>query len=490
MAAKPERGCKPVGGPKGHRGRGGFAVSSAALVVVGAAACEDSAGRDTEVAGAPVTVWDSAGIEIVENRAPEYPLGQFWTIDPEPEIVLGGGRGGGGAGGGEAAPGGTAAADQDPAQLIWRVVGIARLQDGRVAVLSQGNDQLYLFEPSGELSRVIGGRGEGPGEFDRPQHLQYLAPDTLVVWDYWFAPASYFDTSGTLLRERTIDLLTVMARVPGATAESQVIPLANGSFVVWGGEGPTPPPPPGAFYRPPVDLALVDGTYTAHPLGPWAVWQLWIPRTTAGRNDAFLINTLVDLHIATGGDPPSVYIGDGERNDIQQFSHDGSLVRIIRRTAGPVPVSDRGHEVWVETLERFHEDMQGVFGMSWEDFSRGMPRREAYPPVAGLVVDTDGNLWVREWSAAEPGMPDRCSVFSPDGRWLGVVRGVPDLFLCHQRISPCWVDRDFLLAVRKDELGVERVEGYRIRRHGRAANSATGNSGTAGRDRATAQASR
>ncbi len=443
-----------------------FVAGAAALVVACTAACDRSPRIDSEVAGGPVTVWDSAGIEIVENHAPEYPPGQFWTLDPEPEFVLGGGQdGGGGAGGGEAAPGGAGAvAARDSAELIWRVVGIARLQDGRVAVLSQGNHQLYLFEPSGELSRVIGGRGEGPGEFDRPQHLQYLAPDTLVVWDYWFAPASYFDTGGTLLRERTIDLLTVMARVPGATAESQVIPLANGSFVVWGGEQSASPPPPGAFYRPPVDLALVDGTYTAHPLGPWAVWQLWIPQTTAGRNDAFLINTLVDLHIATGGDPPSVYIGDGERNDIQQFSHDGSLVRIIRRTAGPVPVSDRGHDVWLETLETFHEDMQGVFGMSWEDFSRGMPRREAYPPVAGLVVDTDGNLWVREWSAAEPGMPDQWSVFSPDGRWLGVVHGVPDLLLCHQRVSPCWVDRDFLLAVGNDGLGIERVEGYRIRR--------------------------
>ena len=178
---------------------------------------------------------DSAGIEIVESHAPEYPPGQFWTLDPEPEIVLGGGTDSG-----EAPPGGAAAQD-DAAQLIWQVVGIARLEDGRVAVLSQGNHQLYLFEPSGELSSVIGGRGEGPGEFDRPQLLQYLAPDTLVVWDYWFAPASYFDTGGALLRERSIDLLTLMARVPRTTAESQVIPFVNGSFVVLGGEEPTSP---------------------------------------------------------------------------------------------------------------------------------------------------------------------------------------------------------------------------------------------------------
>ena len=200
--------------------------------MVGAGACDDSPGGDAGVAGAAFTVWDSAGIEIVENHAPEYPPGQFWTLDPEPEIVLGGG-----VGGGRARPGGAGgAAARDSAELIWRVVGIARLEDGRVAVLSQGNHQLYLFEPSGELSTVIGGRGEGPGEFDRPQLLQYLAPDTLVVWDYWFAPASYFDTGGALLKERTIDLLELMARVPGSSAESQVIPFGNGSFVVLGGE--------------------------------------------------------------------------------------------------------------------------------------------------------------------------------------------------------------------------------------------------------------
>ncbi|MDE2654789.1 MAG: hypothetical protein OXI71_13360 [Gemmatimonadota bacterium] len=455
-----------------------LALVAAVLASAGVAGCDrPSPGAD---AGSPAgfTVRDSGDIEIVENHAPEYPPGQFWTLDAEPEIVLGGG------GGGEAPPGGAAA--QNPAQLIWQVVGVARLEDGRVAVLSQGNHQLYLFEPSGELSSVIGGRGEGPGEFDRPQLLQYLAPDTLVVWDYWFAPASYFDTGGALLRERSIDLLKLMARVPGTTAESHVIPFVNGSFVVLGGEEPASPPPAGAFYRPPVDLALVDSTYTARPLGSWAVWQLWIPETTAHRDDAFLMILLVDQHIATGGDPPSIYIGDGDRNVIYQFSQDGSLLRIIRRAAGPVPVTDRGHQSWLATLESLNEGMESAFGMSWEELTRGMPRREAYPAVAGLAVDADGHLWVREWSPAETGMPDQWSVFSPEGRWLGVVRGVPELFLCN-RISPCWVDRDFLLAVRRDELGVERVEGYRIRRDGGAESSATRNFGTAARDPARAR---
>ena len=113
----------------------------------------DPAGREAGFA-----IRDSAGIEIVENHFPEYSPERFWRMDMEPEIVLGG-------------------SDRwlagDSAHLIWEVSGLARLEDERIAVLSRGNRQLYLFEPTGELSRVMGREGRGPGEFGGPAELQY-----------------------------------------------------------------------------------------------------------------------------------------------------------------------------------------------------------------------------------------------------------------------------------------------------------------------------
>ena len=118
---------------------------------------DDPTGTDAGFA-----IRDSAGIEIVENHSPEHPLERFWRMEMEPEIVLGLG------GSDRSLPAG------DSAHLIWRVSGLARLEDGRVAVLSRGNRQLYLFEPTGELSRVMGRDGRGPGEFGSPAELQYL----------------------------------------------------------------------------------------------------------------------------------------------------------------------------------------------------------------------------------------------------------------------------------------------------------------------------
>ena len=94
-----------------------------------------------------VVVWDSAGVEVVENHSPEWPANRPWTIDPEPAIVLGGGaaRGPESAGSGEA---------------LWQVRGMARVADGRVAILSSEDARLALYETLGRA--VADHRTKGP----------------------------------------------------------------------------------------------------------------------------------------------------------------------------------------------------------------------------------------------------------------------------------------------------------------------------------------
>lgn len=397
-----------------------------------------------------VTIRDSAGIEIVENHAPEHPAESFWTIGPEPEFVLGGSEE-------------LSGLANDSAQLIWRVVGLARLPDGRVAALSSENRQLMLFEPSGELSRIVGRAGEGPGEFTRPEKLQFLPPDTLVVWDYHMTSIDYFDTAGTLLRERSVDYARM--REHGIWGEGMRFPLSDGSFVSTraGREAETEPPwsdcsprrgwfapvsrtgelvgEPRERESPAREFVLIDTAYGAHSFG--------CPRV-----------------IAAGGDPPSIYVSRGDRNEIHQFSAAGVLRRIIRRTTDRLPVTDKALRAWEDRAFGTYEE----HGWSLPEAQlEAMRSVETFPPIDGLIVDAEGHLWVSEYSESETWLVDRWSIFSPEGRWLGVLDMPGDeyataFFRCHGYVVTCWIDRDFFVVLGRDEFDVERVEAYRIRR--------------------------
>ena len=412
--------------------------------------CDRRDPGDPAATEAGFAIRDSAEIEIVENHFPGYSPERFWRMDMEPEIVLGGSDRWLHAG--------------DSAHLIWRVSGLARLEDGRVAVLSRGNRQLYLFEPTGELSRTMGREGRGPGEFGGPAELQYLPPDTLAVWDSWFGPVSYFDTDGDLIRTRSVDLGKVVGDLSGLSVESRRIPLADGSFVTSiVEEDPTFSPPTGTPVRLPEEFVRVDQEYATRSLGVWESAEVvGVDIPVDNWPVPWPFDTFLDAFLAAGADPQSIYIADGTRDEIRQFSFDGRLVRIIRRSTTPVPVSEEGHRAWVTYLAT----AQGLGRRGLEEaLPRAIPRRAFHPAVAGLFVDPEGYLWVSEWSGPEVGGPDRWSVFSSEGRWLGAIPAPVLEMPCHHYLNPCWMGTDFFFAVRRDELGQERVEGYRIRRH-------------------------
>ncbi|MDE2654020.1 MAG: hypothetical protein OXI71_09410 [Gemmatimonadota bacterium] len=411
-----------------------LAVATVVVCALSVAGC-DSAPADQS--GAPeqptVTVRDSAGIEIVENHAPEHAPGEFWTFDTVPEIVLGGANTLG-------------EPVHDSAQLVWDVVGLARLEDGRVAILSSTGKQLLLFEPSGNLSRMIGRSGEGPGEFTRPEWLQYFPPDTLVVWDYFVTSIDHFDTNGTLVSERRGDHARLLEL--GIDGESFGFPIADGAFMAFMVGREVDPELPWSDCSPreywtvrvnsegqpisqgelsewvPEEYVLIDSTYSAHSLG-------------------------CPSQVAFGGHPPSIYIPARRRNEIHQFNLDGSRSRIIRRSTEVEPV---------------------VLHTSGSPEGAGAVVADTLSPFFDVVVDTEGYLWARSRSPGM-GLGDHWSVFSPEGRWLGVMPvpwggGASGLCRGQGYTSPCWVDTDFFMILRRDEFGVERVEGYRIRRGG------------------------
>jgi hypothetical protein len=288
--------------------------------------------------------------------------------------------------------------------------------------------------------------------------MHYLPPDTLVVWERFLEAIHYFDTTGTLLNDRSVKYARLMEH--GATYEDPFrLVLPDGSFLIGVKSAPTGAPEQDCSHlsttisfegqepvrEPGEHLVRIDTDNAAHPFGCFRPGSL----------------------LVVGGDPPAVYISN-DRDEVHQRSLDGTLVRIIRRTTEPPPVTDKAWNAELETLAQVREARRMSLGTG----PRGeRPRRTQYPAIVALIVDTEGYLWTKEWSGSESGIPDQWSVFDPEGVWLGVLPVPPnpqpmDLLLC-TLFDPCWVGRDLVLMIRRDELAVERVEGYRIRRESR-----------------------
>ena len=410
----------------------GTACLLVAVSFLALTACERSG---DEAPQGTVTVRDSADIRIVENHAPERDPARFWTVDPEPEIVVGGNP--------------ASQTADDPAHLLWRLKGAALLSDGRVAVLSGGEPWVLVFDTTGALAAEFGRKGRGPGEFSYPIHLQVLPGDTIVVWDTMWGGIGHFDPSGTLLRDRTLDLGAVFAAAQTPEqrlTESVTLPLPDGTFLVdlrprdW-------TPVVYTLYRTPTGYLRVDSAYATHSFGWWDGREglLTMPPIP------FLVPFRKQAVLAAGGSPLSVYISNADRYEVHQFSPTGVLRRIIRRTAvEPIPILASEVESWKARLsERQSLDWDG-----WDGVLEKYPPRLHRARVAGLMTDTDGNLWVANRLDEQS---SEWSVFDPEGRWLGTMS------LPVARVT--WIARDRIVGVLTDpDIGVESVVVHRLNR--------------------------
>lgn len=414
-----------------------MAILSTALLAA-IAACDHPSIGSLSLA---VTTRDSAGIEVVDNHHPQWDEGGAWTVARTPEVVIGGYH--------------DLMVDPDSSHLVWRIGDVAPLSDGRIALLSRGEKRVLLFESSGAFSRSIGRVGRGPGEFGNPEHLQVLPGDTVVVWDFMFGSVALFDPSGKLLRDWRIDVgrLFATTRKPNQMSPERVhLPLPDGSFIVEVGLIPGDFIPPwGQTYRAPMEFFRIDSAYTAHSMGQWEEAE-WLYLLSGGHDPSLPFQ--VRVRLAAGGTPLSVYVSNGDRYEVHQYSLSGVVGRIIRRMVDPIPVTASEIQEWKDW-----EWKDGhVVSQDWTAWDRAMAEQppRVRPPIAGLLVDSEGYLWVKERYSLDHSSSD-WSVFDRSGHWLGTLE-IP-----MGRVE--WVGEDLILGVTRDvDTGVQVVEGYRLTR--------------------------
>lgn len=278
------------------------------------------------------TVTDSAGIRIVENSSPAWPAGAEWRLGTEPTLTIGEVSG-------------------DLNTMFQGVSQAFRMDDGTIVVVDRLASQVSLFDPAGVFIRNVGGRGEGPGEF---QFLQYAwaRGDTIRVSDSMLSRISVFDRDGGVLETIPVEV------APGTGIPTAVTDFADGTILVLN-------PPAGGVRLGTGDV--IEGVVWTHSrysrsgrfmneisgLRESSRWEHGIQGLSPGVYLPFSVGTPA----YTAGED-QIYAGRGVEPGIGRWNADGTLSHLIRWGIPERPVSN-------EDRRRFRE--ASSVGPRWVD---------------------------------------------------------------------------------------------------------------------------
>lgn len=363
---------------------------------------------------AAVEVRDSAGVRVVENRAPLWSEGSGWTIDADPVLQIGVVEG------------------EEPYQLA-SVGSATRRSDGVLAVTEARAGEIRLFDPQGAHLRTIGRRGEGPGEFATGPLVAWVPPDSLLAWDPGLRRMTWFDDEGNVARQTVLRQELADAGVPGMRDILGALDLSADATLLARG---------GGLEVERLRLVTADGSATS--LGDYPAQE----RISAG---GWLVSHAFSPYPfpALGAGPFAAFVARRGEREVTGFDAGGNVAALLRIHVHRAPVSSSMLEAEREKWrERAGEEGVAAFGR--------LTIPDSLPAIQRLHVDAAGNVWVGRRGRGDQATATEFDVLDPDGRWLGTVQ-LPEPI---QRI---WeVGDDYVLGLWRDDLDVSYVRMYRL----------------------------
>ncbi len=368
------------------------------------------------VASAQEIEIDSTGVRIVSFD----PLGSdaMCSLGEEPTFYVG---------------------DDEGSEELWfsRVLGLARLSNGSVAVADAVSSEVRIFDAAGTHVRSMGREGEGPGEFDHLWFMWRLPGDTLWVGDYRPWRYHLYSVTGQHIRTVTMDPFYENRSRGGGV-------LANGTSINVRLE---------IARR--QDFRTPDTWHVeAHgPDGKLLGTLMTLPGRTFGRGSSgilegpwFEASSSIDVKGHT------VAIANGRDPEVRVLDHELRLRLIIRWDAPGREVTAAHIRSAREAARRQAREAGAVSPLERAYLNSDRPAADVFPAVNSVRAGVDGTVWV--WRYPRPGgVPGRSRVmaFGPDGDFV--------CYLSHTRNNYTIYEfgADYVLGVQEDELGVQHV---------------------------------
>ena len=310
-------------------------------------------------------------------------------------------------------------------------------------------DHILVVGPDGSLIRTVGGRGEGPGEFDNVIAVIVGRDGSYTVTG--FSHIDLLEPDGEFVRRITMDPLTTIAAnlaFPDGRLVGRVARLGAEQS-----EGR------------PIDILPLDGT---EPERLYTAWQLpEEDEDEIGMTGSPLSGMLVSWPAGRAFEPRLVYdvLTDGRLALIDSIGYrikligpGGSVHGTIERPIAPLPVDEAIMEA---ERERYGEraTSESPIRTPTVQFERAgvdeLTFADEVPVLFGLEVDWEDRIWVarRGPTGSDDGPTD---IVTPGGEYIGTL--APDGLRTPDAFGP-----DGLLAyIERGEMGVPIVRVVRL----------------------------
>ena len=421
--------------------------SGAAFLIVSLLGCSANDSRPA----ADAVVRDSAGVAIVETRAPAWrEPGEGWRVAPEPTLQIG-------------------MLEGEAPYLFDRIMGLVRFEDGVIAVGTMGAGSIRYFDANGRFLREAGRAGRGPGEFPQLMGMKRLPGDAILAeaGGGMEVRMNVYDKRGRFVRD--------------FSARREVGPDGRWSPVGWFDDGTAvaatyPQRAPDGSTGVVVDsstFTLFDGTAYGPPLLklPAVMWSDGADprRLRLEFGPALAVVVAGSRFYYSFAADPDVLVFRVE-TDVNTGQRGFALERVLRGAWQRTPVTEAD-------IAAFKHAYTG--GASGEDGQPASPQlielrrsnlermsfADHFPAHGRMMVDRTGAVWLERYTPSAPtggwnatrDEPSVWEVYDADGVWLGPVE-LPGDFIARE------VGADYVLGLWRDENDVEFVRLYELSR--------------------------
>lgn len=398
---------------------------------------------------ATYTVRDSSGVQIVESTAPAWAPDEAWTVSSEPVLHIG-------------------VIDGPEEYQFTIIAGVWQTSDGGFVVADRSGE-IRAYDAGGTFRLKFGAQGEGPGEFRALSSAFPYPGDSIAAWDAAARRLSVFDRDGNLSRSVPFDFAP-----PSRPTGAGIIMVTSGGPSAIFDNGDMIGSPSSAFSAEP-GMVITQDAYliryspqgdSLQTYGPFVGREFSVPDPSAlgRRPPSPYSRTFVSSPRRSG-----IYVGEGTSFEIKSLSLEGTLERVIRASHRDLTLTEAHREAFRE-LER-DQLARAVQGAppgvqippppSPQEIERILAEvefPETIPPYNQFLVDSEENLWVREYKMQGTSGPEVWSVFAPEGYLLGTVE-------TPERLQVRQIGPDFVLGIWTDELDVGYVRKYALERN-------------------------